>query len=409
VGLTHDAAQAFERTLEYCATDEQRLLMLSRLAISLQMCGRWEESKGVLYKSRQLQAKTAPNATTHDEVELALFETRWRGSLEQLVLLDDLNACARNADASASHRVACGQLGLKVATDQNRTDVMKELYLTMVPLLEHPTVALETSLEVEMIYHSICGDMQMAEQAADRLLGTVRDERDPRILSRALCNVGFAYRLAGRNEEAEALFLRLLDLSLTQGLKARVSFACLGLVRLYLGCGDILQARAAMQKLEALTEGDQDFQRTTDRLYFSARIALEEGNVEEAAERYSVVAAQSYLPGINWRAAILAVGVRIAIQKEASVGILRPMVTELKGAHLQNRGAGSQDFETHALALGLRYCGESEEGLRLLSEYATTYRRERWALPQPLSNLLRDLQGSYAISATPGTEPLSVS
>jgi len=278
----------------------------------------------------------------------------------------------------------------------------------MVPLLKHPTVAPETSLEVEMIYHSVCGDLQRAEQATDRLLGTVRDERDPRILSRALCNVGCAYRLAGRNEEAEAVFLRLLDLSIAQGLLGRISSACLGLVRLYLGWGDILRARTAMQKLEALTEGDQDFQRTTDRLYFSARLALEEGNIEEASARYSVVAAQSYLPGINWRGCLLATGVRIAIQQEASVGILRPMVTELKGAHLQNRGAGSQDFETHALALGLRYCGESKEGLRLLSEYATTYRRERWALPQPLSDLLCELRGSYAISATPSTEPLSV-
>ena len=220
--------------------------------------------------------------------------------------------------------------------------------------------------------------------------------------------MGLTYRVTGRNEEAEAVLLRLLDLSIAQGLLGRISSACLGLVRLYLGCGDILQARAVMQKLEALTEGDQDLQRTTDRIFFSARLALEEGNIEEAFERYSVVAAQSYLPGINWRGCLLATGVRIAIQQEASVGILRPMVTELKGAHLQNRGAGSQDFETHALALGLRYCGESEEGLRLLSEYATTYRRERGPLPQRLDDLLCDLQGSYAISATPRMEPLSV-
>jgi hypothetical protein len=135
---------------------------------------------------------------------------------------------------------------------------------------------------------------------------------------------------------------------------------------------------------------------------------LEEGDIEEALKKYSVVAAQTYLPAINWRGALLAVGVRIAIQKEASVGILRAMVTELKDAHLQNRGAGSQDFETHALVLGLRYCGESEEGLRLLSEYATTYRRERGALPQRLSDLLCDLRGSCAISVTPRMEPLFV-
>jgi hypothetical protein len=83
------------------------------------------------------------------------------------------------------------------------------------------------------------------------------------------------------------------------------------------------------------------------------------------------------------------------------------MVAELEAAHLQNRGSGCQDFEAHALALGLRYCGESEKSLRLLAEYATKYRREKWALPQQLSDLLRELRGSYAVSATHRTDSLS--
>ena len=90
---------------------------------------------------------------------------------------------------------------------------MQELYLTIGPLLRHPTVGLETSLEVEMIYHSVCGDLQKADQAADRLLETLSHERDRRIISRALCNVGLTYRLAGRNQEAEAVFF---DLSISR-------------------------------------------------------------------------------------------------------------------------------------------------------------------------------------------------
>jgi hypothetical protein len=54
-----------------------------------------------------------------------------------------------------------------------------------------------------------------------------------------------------------------------------------------------------------------------------------------------------------------------------------------------NRASGWQDFESQALASGLRVCGEAEKGHRLLAEYATTYRRERWPLPPVLTELLQ--------------------
>ncbi len=407
VGLARDAVPAFERVLDYCVTDEQRLLAFSRLAISLQTCGRWDQSKDVLRKARSLQARATPNATTHDEVELALFETRWRATMEHSALFEDLKACANSNDASASHRVACGLLALKIGTEQNQLAAMKELYLTIVPLLRHPTIATATRLEVEMIYHSSCWNMQAAERAADQLRRAVRAEHDPRTFSRALGNVGTAYRRAGRNADAAAIFLEALDHSVAHGLVNRTSFAISSLVRVYIADGDLARARAAMQTLEALTERDQSLYHTADRLYFATRIALEEGNIKEAAERYSVLASQSCLPSVNWRAAVLALGLRIAIQQKASVETIRPMVAELEAAHLQNRSSWGQDFEAHALALGLRYCGEPEEGLRVLSEYASMHRRERWALPESLRDLLCELRGGDAVSAIRKTEPLS--
>jgi tetratricopeptide (TPR) repeat protein len=407
VGLTRDAGQAFERVLGYCVTDEQRLLVLSRLAISLQMCGRWEESKDVLRKARQLQAKMAPNATQHDEVELALFETRWRASLENAALVDELKACAGSKAASASHRGACGLLGLKIAAAENQIAAMEELYLILRPVLQN-SIAPATRLEVEMVYHSTCGDMQKAEQATDQLLGAVRNEGDPRVLARALGNIGIAYRLAGRTDDAEAVFLKLLDHSVAHGLVSRTSFAILSLARVYLAAEDLPRAREIMQKLDVLTAGDQDQHLAGDRLYMSARVALNEGSVDEAAERYGVLAAQtSPMGSINRHSSILALGIQIGIQQHAPIEELRRMVRELEAAHLQNRSAGSQDFEAEALALGLRYCGQPERGLLLLSEYIAIHRRERSALPQDLSDLLRELRANYAVSATRRMEPLS--
>jgi DNA-binding SARP family transcriptional activator/tetratricopeptide (TPR) repeat protein len=408
VGLPRDAVQAFERVLDYCITNEQCLLAYSRLAISLQTCGRWEESKEVLRKARCLQARTTPNATNHDEVELALFETRWRATTEHPALIEDLKACANSNDASASHRVACCLLAIKVGIEHDQMDALQELYRTIVPLLMDPAIDPVTRLEVEMIYHSSCGDMQAGEQAADQLRSAIHAERDPRKFSRALGNVGAAYRRAGRNADAAAVLLEVLDHSVAHGLVNRTSFAICSLIRVYIANGDLVRARATMQTLETLTEGDQSLYRTADRFYFATRLALEEGNIKQAAEQYSILASQSFLPSMNWRAAVLALGVRIALQRKASVETIRPIVSELEAAHLQSRSSGGQDFEAHALALGLRYCGESAGGLRLLSEYATTYRRETWPLPRPLSDLLSELRRSCSISATPRIESLSV-
>jgi len=411
--MPRDAAQAFERVLVYCITDEQRLLVLSRLASSLQMCGLWEESKGVLHKSRQLQAKIAPNANTHDDVEFALFEARWRTSrwranLDRSSLVDELKACAGTSDASPSHRVACGLLGLKIAAGENQIDAVEELYLTMVPLLENPKIAATTRLEVEVIYHSDCGDVRKAERAADQLLVVVGDELDPRMRARALLNVGTAYRLAGRMNDAETVLLELVGYSAAHGYLNRAPFAFLALARIYLAAGDLPRTRAALQKLEALTGSEQDHLLVRDRFYMFARLALDEGNVEEAAEKYAELSALSGInETVNWQAAALALEIRIGIAQHASTEMLGRMVAALEIVHLQNRGWGSQDFEAHALALGLRYCGEPEKGRLLFADYASIYRREKWPLPKYLRDLLREPEDSYAVSVTRSVQPLT--
>jgi DNA-binding SARP family transcriptional activator len=393
VGLPRDAGQAFERVLEYCVTDEQRLFVLSRLATSLQMCGRWDESRRALHMSRQLQAKTAPHANPHDDVELALFESRWRAELDDTSLLDELRTCASAHDASPSHRVMCVLLGLKIAAAANDIDAMEKLYLATEPILSNPTIAPACRLEVEVIYHSVCGESHKAEQAADELRRAVREERDPRTCSRALANVGVAYRRAGRADDAVAVFGEVIDLSIAHGFLSRTSVAILELVRFYLASGDVPRARAYMEKLESLPTTEEDLYNAKGRRFYLVRLALEEGNLDEASKKYAEVAAELHLPtSVNWRASLLALGVRIAIEQKVPIEAIRPIVAELEAAHLQNRSSGGEDFEAHALALGLQYCRASEEAIRLLSEYATTYRREKWALPDTLSDLLCQLR-----------------
>lgn len=388
VGLPFDATQAFERVLEYCVDDEQRLLVLSRLAVALQMHGHWERSLDVLRRARQIRTKLAPSANAHDEFELALFDATWRASLDNSAVLNDVRRCVGSEEASASHRVACGILGLKIASNLSEIAVMGELYWTIVPLL-NDSVPPVTRFEIDMIFHSVCGDVDKAAQATRQFLETVRSEQNLSTFSRALGNAAVARRLGGRKEEAERLFIEALDHSIAHGLTTRAIFAAYSLVRLYLAAGDSRRARQMMERADLITQPAEDVHLAADQLYLAARISLEEGNIQDASSRYAIVVAEtSPNQSVNRRTAVLALGIRIGILQNSSVQLLRPLVAELEAAHMLNRGAGWQDFEAHALYLGLSACGKLERAQQLFTEYATVYRREKWPLPQNLCGLL---------------------
>jgi len=389
VGLPFDASQAFERVLDYCVTDDQRLLALSRLAVALQAHGQWERSIEIIRKARQIRTRTAPNANSHDDLELALFDATWRGSLENSSVLKDICSCVESQDASTSHRVACGLLGLKIASNLTQIAVMRQLYGTIRPLFGDPVVPQASRFEIDMVFHSVCGDVEKASEATNKFLEVARADCNLLTLSRALGNAAVAHRLGGRKDVAERLLLEALDHSIAHGLTARASFAAYSLVRLYLAAGDVRQARRMMERADLIIQSAEDVHIVADKHYLSARISLEERNIEDASAAYAIIVAETRPnQSVNRRAAVLALGIRIGISQNAPVESLRPLVAELETAHMLNRAAGWQDFEAHALYHGLEACGMSDKAMELLTEYWKTHRREKGPLPPNLRELL---------------------
>lgn len=397
VGLPLDASRAFERVLEYCVTDDQRFLVLSRLAVALQVHGQWERSIEVIRRARQIRIRTAPSANSHDDLELALFDATWRGSLENSSVLKDICNCVESEDASASHRVASGVLGLKIASNLTQISVMKQLYRTIHPLFDDPIVPPASRFEIDMVFHSVCGDVEKATEATARFLEVARADRNLLTFSRALGSAAVAHRLGGRREAAERLFIEALDHSIAHGLTARATFAAYSLVRLYLAAGDVRQARRMMERADHIAQSAEDVHLIADNHYLTARISLEEGNIQEASAAYAVILTETGPnQSINRRAAVLALGIRIGISQDASTESLWPLVAELEAAHILNRSSGWQDFEAHALYHGLQACGKSEKAKRILTEYKKTHRREKGPLPKNLSELVDSERASEA-------------
>jgi hypothetical protein len=282
-----------------------------------------------------------------------------------------------------------GLVGLKIGCNLAASDTLRRLFSTISPLLDEPDVDPVTRYEVNMIYHSVLGDVETALQAMNQFLGVARAERNPLTLSRALGNAGLASRLAGRPAEAVALFSEARDCSAKNGLHNRAAMAAYSLVRLYLASGNIQEARHAMDQAETLARPDEDVHFIADRPYLVARMAMEEGDLSQASIlmeriRQTTTSTQS----VNRRASVLALGIQIGIRKGDRRDDILELVAELETVHAMNRTTGWQDFEAYSLFLGLCALGEGARGKQLLSDYATIYRREKWALPASLSQAL---------------------
>lgn len=389
IGLPSDAVAAFEKAAEYCRSDETRLTVLSRLVLALQMNGQWEKSRVILLACRDLRYRIAPDANVHDDLEVHLYDARWRASLEHTSLLRELVTCAESPAASPSHRISCGLLGLKVGSNLGALEAMRRLYSIVEPLLGAGHGDHMTQLEIEMVFHSICGDVERALDGLDSYLDVVRNQRTPLTVCRGLMNAAFACRIAGRRDDAISLLSECVQHALNHKLHERAAANLLALVNVFLASSEIEKAQEAMDRANSLYQLDTDATWNADRDLLCARLAFEERDYARAALLFNKVEAIiDSQQGAGRRAAVLALAVQIGIKTGLPQAQLQALVRKLHAAHLLTRETGCQDFEAFSLFLGMRSIGEPTCGKELLIEYAAIHRREKWTLPTLISEAI---------------------
>jgi len=99
-----------------------------------------------------------------------------------------------------------------------------------------------------------------------------------------------------------------------------------------------------------------------------------------------------------------ALEIRIRLQRGGHPEVIAPLVLELEANHLLMRSSGAQDFESHALYLGLCAIGRPDRALELLNDYVTRYRRTGW----PISDAILRALGNANPSRTQQDSFLSI-
>ena len=388
LGLVGGATEAFQKSLDYCATDGQRLHVLPRLAFCCQLNGEWERSKEVLRWCIRLAGKVDPSSNGHNEFELLLFTARHQSALDFSSLLADIIPCVESPDASPAHRVHAAILALKIATDTGPAETLDSIYAHVEPFLHNEDVSETARLEVETIYRTTRGHAVIPLDDLQRFAESARETGGELAYSNALLTASAACRISARYEEGLAFVAQACEQERSHKSEVRLSRLLVAELRLHVAAGAFARAESTLNRLmECSISADDEFAQS-ELKSFKARIALEKGDVAQASAAFAEVQTIPHTYSPRRRANSLALRLRIRLHEGATEEELRPLVADLETEHLRVRGFGGHDFEAHALYRGLSAIGESNRGIQLLLEYVDNHRGLSWPLPSYIREIV---------------------
>ena len=206
-------------------------------------------------------------------------------------------------------------------------------------------------------------------------------------------------RIAGKDAEAAKFIRAAFEHAVDFKLVARLASVNLSSLRLHVATGDWVAARTSLRNESQYPIAEDDENTRAEWDFFEGRVALEEGDVQraEAAVSKLEIVPQSY--SVSRNAACLALTLLVRLARGCGVDVIRPLVRDLESAHRINRDIANQDFEAHALFLGLVDIGEKQRGLDILREYVKNYRSTRRPVLKEIQALLDwyDLSGRGAV------------
>jgi AAA ATPase-like protein len=377
VGLIADACRRYEDSLASCTSDEDRLSVLSPLALAHQLNGQWELSKQVLDMCVQMSAKNA-NGDRHSEFEVALFQARAWSTLNFVTLLDDMMPCVKSQTASPQHRVGVAIVALKVASDVGPSEVLDTIYCEVQPFLGLDEINSVSKLEVEIIYRTMRGKEPLDLEILRQFAKMTRELQGEIAYSHALMSCASACRIAARDEDCGKYIDIALEHAIDHKLTARIPIINLGRIRAHVAHGDWVSARKVLSSRGKYPIARDDTNALAEWDFFDTRVAFEEGRLPTSESGLLIGAETSSSAfGPGRMGVTFALAIRLRLARGAGSEEIRPLVRELEAVHRITRDIGNQDFEAYALFLGLAALGEEARGYAYLRDYVGAYRHSR--------------------------------
>lgn len=401
-GLPSEAADAFDKALDYCCTDAERLTVIEGQVTARYRSSDWLQVVRLAAKAREIKSQLFPNVGPHDDLELMVRRAEWQTRNWGGILKASLE-CLKASDASIPHRLEAGVMALMLLSGEDK-DLGRATFEIVRRLCNSPEAPRDLTLQASMIFNSAWGSHNEAVAAAIALVAEQKIKNDIGELFRALCNAGITLRVAGQFDQAADYFHQALALADQHRIHLSKSRAIPMLAYMAIEQGDFDAAHTWLEALRSILKSADDAMLRMDIGSIDARLALIDGRLNEVGRLVEVDLIDmrtDELPQrrVFWKA------LRVAAQLATNGKATSDSISDLEAEHLGTRGNVFQAFASFALYVGLMSIGEGGRAKMLLDEYLTEYRREPWPPPKHLldSLLLLIEQKRPRISAASAT------
>jgi DNA-binding SARP family transcriptional activator/tetratricopeptide (TPR) repeat protein len=385
-GLPNEAADAYEKAQGYHSTDDELLKILEGKAAAYYRGSDWRRATQAITEAKAIKRRLSSNFTEHDELELMQLRADWQTLDWNLILTRSLR-CLQAEDACVTHRVEAGVMALMMLSFTGDRQRASSIFQSIVELAANTDITAGSIMQARMVYHTHWGSLDDAASAAHELVDHDKVAGDVGRLFRSLCNAAVTFRAAGKFDDAIAHLTEALTLADRHHLYLSKARATPMLANLALELGRNHEAKTWLRELVESPISADDRLGHDEIASISARIALAEGRPAEARmwvdEHLSQMRHDQVAQRRAYRAA-LAVAVELATNGHATDASL----AELQSEYVMTRENLFQGFASYALFTGLKSVGRGDDAERMLTEYLTIYRREPWAPPSHLPEMM---------------------
>jgi tetratricopeptide (TPR) repeat protein len=388
VGLVAESVGAFQKSLEYCANDEQRLRVLPRLASAAQLNGAWDQTKDALRTCIRI-ASTADPAIAHNEFELTLFAVRLQSDLNSSPLLDDLMPCVTCGTASAEHRVRAAILALKIATDFGPPETLDTIFESVRPLLGDPQIQDAWRLELLTIYRTSRRHDAVPITELNSFADAAHVVGGELAYASALLTASSACRISGRYDEALQFIAKAYEIARGKKRWSVVYRLHFHETRVHIAAENYAEAARTLERAATFSVSPDHFT-ATDLLTYGVRLAIQRGDFLTAQKLFSELAPISSDFSRRRRAHTLALSLRIRLMSgvRSRGNEVRKLVDQLGIESAPIRALGGCDFEAYSLYLGLAAIGEEARARQMLADYVRQERQSDAPLPVAIRDAL---------------------
>jgi tetratricopeptide (TPR) repeat protein len=376
LGLPAAAADAYSKTLGYCATVEEKVATLSGLAIAQYASRAWKEIEATVTQLQELKRASTPDFDEHNEFELMTIRAQ-RAVRGAHLTLDKAIACLTAESATPNHRVSAGGTALMICDELCDHETMRSIYERIAPIFSLNSVDDFLRLRAEMVYHSVCGDLTKGVASAKAAVEEQRRRANPSELFTILCNAANSCRTAGLFDDAETALQEAYGIAEQQGVGVSAATALLDRIYMHLELGNTKRSRQLYDALitkRVKPENDESKWRVPA---LATRLALLEGRHADAMMLTRNSLKYVRLDRVADRR-VYHLALIVAARLHNKGRDFEEALPLLEKAYLRARVNSRQAFATSALYHALLATGNVSRAEQLLNDYLTYFRREPW-------------------------------